>query len=92
MSTAPNPKPTDEVGDILRQAQELAQHVRDAEERAQALRTLRDRAIITLLEQGMSTRKVGAHLGLTATQVSTIWRRVRPARASGRRPRQAKSG
>ena len=92
MTASPDTQKTGDTAVVLRQAQELAQHVRDAEERAQALRTLRDRAIITLLEQGMSTRKVGAHLGLTATQVSTIWRRVRPARASGRRPRQAESG
>ncbi|MFN8110036.1 MAG: hypothetical protein U0Y82_09365 [Thermoleophilia bacterium] len=71
---------------VLRQAEELAGHVRDAEERTVALRTLRDRAIIQLLENGMSTRKLGAHLGLTATQVSAVWRRTRPARPSGRRP------
>ncbi len=75
-----------EPPDTLKQAVDLAAAVREAEEKVVALRRLRDRAVIQLLEQGMSTRRLGAHLGLTATQVSTIWRRTRPARPSGRRP------
>ncbi len=72
--------------DTLKQAVDLAAAVREAEEKVVALRRLRDRAVIQLLEQGMPTRRLGAHLGLTATQVSAIWRRTRPARPSGRRP------
>lgn len=75
-----------EQPDTLKQAVDLAAAVREAEQKVVALRRLRDRAVIQLIEQGMSTRGLGAHLGLTATQVSAIWRRTRPARPSGRRP------
>lgn len=68
---------------LARQARELAGAARDAEERAEALRRLRDRAIVGLIEAGWSTRRVGRELGMTATQVSTIWRRTRPARGRG---------
>jgi len=85
--TRPKSEPVDpETATTLRQAVRLAQAVREAEERATALRQLRDRAVLRLLDRGMSTRGLGAHLGLTATQVSAIWRRTRPARPSGRRP------
>jgi len=68
---------------LVRQAQELAAAAREAEERAEALRRLRDRAIVQLIESGWSTRRVGRELGLTATQVSTVWRRSRPPRGRG---------
>jgi hypothetical protein len=76
-------RPAPDTDTLLRQAQELAAAVREAEERAEALRRLRDRAVLGLLEAGWSTRRVGRELGLTATQVSTIWRRTRPARGRG---------
>jgi hypothetical protein len=87
VADTPPPPGDPELAALLRQAKELAAAAREAEERAEALRRLRDRAVIGILERhGMSTRRLGAHLGLTATQVSTIWRRTRPARAPGRRP------
>ena len=77
------PGPPADPADLVRQARALAAAAREAEERAEALRRLRDRAIIGLIEAGWSTRRVGGELGLTATQVSTIWRRTRPARGRG---------
>jgi hypothetical protein len=75
-----------DIDALARQARDLAQQARTAEERADSLRRLRDRAIIGLIEQGWSTRRVGRELGLTATQISTIWGRSRPPRGPGRRP------
>lgn len=75
-----------ETDALARQARDLADQARLAEERADSLRRLRDRAIIGLIEQGWSTRRVGRELGLTATQISTIWGRSRPPRGPGRRP------
>lgn len=73
----------DDEAALARKARELADAAREAEERADSLRRLRDRAIIQLIEAGWSTRRVGRELGLTATQVSTVWRRSRPARGGG---------
>ncbi len=69
---------------LARQAQALAAQLAEAQERVEALRRLRDRAIVGLVEAGWSTRTVGRELGLTATQVSTIWCRHRPPRGPGR--------
>ncbi|HWH15377.1 MAG TPA: hypothetical protein VNT51_11580 [Miltoncostaeaceae bacterium] len=82
MTTAPTPEGHDPER-LVHQARELAAAATEAEERADALRRLRDRAIIGLIEAGWSTRRVGRELGLTATQVSTIWRRSRPPRGRG---------
>jgi len=82
VTTAPTPEGHDPER-LVHQARELAAAATEAEERADALRRLRDRAIIGLIEAGWSTRRVGRELGLTATQVSTIWRRSRPPRGRG---------
>ena len=74
---------------VLGQAVDLAEAARDAESHAAALRARRDCAITQLIERGHTTRWLGGQLGLTATQVSAIWRREHPARAPGRRPRGA---
>jgi DNA-binding NarL/FixJ family response regulator len=83
VSTSPTPPADRDPEALVRQARELAAAAREAEERAEALRRLRDRAIIGLIEAGWSTRRVGRELGLTATQVSTVWRRSRPPRGTG---------
>lgn len=87
MDRAPSPAPADD--DVARQARELAAELAAAQERADALRRLRDRAIVRLIESGWSTRRVGRELGLTATQISTIWGRHRPPRGPGRVTRDA---
>jgi hypothetical protein len=74
---------------VLGQAVELAAAARKAEDHASSLRAQRDHAITQLIERGHTTRWLGGQLGLTATQVSAIWRREHPARAPGRRPRGA---
>jgi hypothetical protein len=74
---------------VLGQAVQLAAEAREAENQAAALRARRDFAITQLIERGHTTRWLGGQLGLTATQVSAIWRREHPARAPGRRPRGA---
>ncbi len=74
---------------VLGHAVELAAAAREAENHAAALRARRDHAITQLIERGHTTRWLGGQLGLTATQVSAIWRREHPARAPGRRPRGA---
>ena len=74
---------------VLGEAVELAAAAREAENEAAALRARRDSAITQLIERGHTTRWLGGQLGLTATQVSAIWRREHPARAPGRRPRGA---
>ena len=82
-------KSDDSQPSVLGQAVELAAAARDAESQAAALRARRDFAITQLIERGHTTRWLGGQLGLTATQVSAIWRREHPARAPGRRPRGA---
>lgn len=68
-------------------AAELAERVRLAEEMAAGIRGRRDEAIIAAIEAGWTTRAIGELCGLTASQISTIWRRERPAR-----PRRAPAG
>ena len=61
-------------------AGELAERVRLAEQMTADIRARRDAAIIAAIEAGWTTRAIGDVCGLTASQVSTIWRRERPAR------------
>jgi hypothetical protein len=82
-------KPENAEASVLGQAVELAAAAREAENQAASLRARRDLAITQLIERGHTTRWLGGQLGLTATQVSAIWRREHPARAPGRRPRGA---
>jgi hypothetical protein len=79
----------DNEPNVLGEAVTLAAKAREAEKHAASLRAKRDSAITELIERGHTTRWLGSQLGLTATQVSAIWRREHPARAPGRRPRGA---
>lgn len=80
---APADADRDPAETLARQARELAEQMAQAQQRVEALRRLRDRAIVGLIEEGWSTRRVGRELGLTATQISTIWGRSRPPRGTG---------
>lgn len=66
---------------------ELAERVRLGEEVTAGIRGRPDEAIIAAIDAGWTTRAVGELCGLTASQISTIWRRERPAR-----PRRAPAG
>ncbi|MGI9540273.1 MAG: hypothetical protein ACR2N6_09000 [Miltoncostaeaceae bacterium] len=68
-------------------AAELSERARLAEQMTADIRGRRDQAIIAAIEAGWTTRAIGELCSLTASQISTIWRRERPAR-----PRRAPAG
>lgn len=74
-----------EPSDPLARAVALSERTRLAEEWLADIRERRDRAIRDAIGSGgTTTRALGAACGLTASQVSAIWRRENPARP--RRP------
>ncbi len=75
--------------DPIARAIELAGETRSAEAAASELRDRRDSAIIEAIRAGVTTRELGRLCGLTASQVSAIWRRDNPPRP--RRPPPAKA-
>jgi hypothetical protein len=71
--------------DPLERAVTLAGRARAAEELLGDIRARRDDAICEAIRAGgITTRELGRRCGLTASQVSAIWRRDNPARP--RRP------
>jgi len=66
--------------DPASRAEQLAERTRTAEGMAADIRRRRDEAIVAAIEAGWTTRALGSRLGLTASQVSAIWRREHPPR------------
>jgi hypothetical protein len=67
-------------GSVAR-AIELAERVRAAEGLLSDIRERRDQAIRDAIASGgVTTRELGRRCGLTASQVSAIWRREHPPR------------
>lgn len=74
-----------DAADPLERARALAERTRLAEGLLADVRSRRDDAICEAIRTGrVTTRELGRMCGLTASQVSAIWRRENPARP--RRP------
>ena len=77
------------VQDPVTLAIALADETRSAEAAASRLRDRRDHAIVEAIRSGITTRELGRRCGLTASQVSAIWRRDNPPRPRRRPPAAA---